>query len=93
MEPYVHGQYVLLSNIYAQANRREDFANVRKGMSGKSIQWVPDRSSIEVGDMVSSSLVTSHTPAMKIYKLLEEMIDWLKEVRYRPNDFTGSAKC
>nr|UPT49405.1 pentatricopeptide repeat protein AaPPR406 [Agave angustifolia] len=86
LEPNTDGQYVLLSNIYAQANRWDGVASVRKGMRGKSIQRVPGCSSIEVGDVVYEFVAgdKSHPRRDEIYEMLDEMIGRLKEAGYKP---------
>uniref|UniRef100_A0A0A9CEE3 Pentatricopeptide repeat-containing protein n=1 Tax=Arundo donax TaxID=35708 RepID=A0A0A9CEE3_ARUDO len=46
LNPHADGHYVLLSNIYAQANAWEGVAEMRKMIRRKSIQRIPGRSSI-----------------------------------------------
>lgn len=40
LEPHVYGHYVLLSNVYAQANQWDDMATVRRRMRDKNIPKV-----------------------------------------------------
>ncbi|ONK63052.1 uncharacterized protein A4U43_C07F10920 [Asparagus officinalis] len=86
LEPYVDGHYVLLSNIYAQANRWADVAEVRKLMRGANIQRIPGSSSIEIGNIVHEFVAgdNSHPRSDEIYKMLAEMIDRLKWAGYEP---------
>ncbi|KAJ8649942.1 hypothetical protein MRB53_002965 [Persea americana] len=46
------GVHVLLSNMYASANRWEDVAKIRKGMEEKKVKKVPGCSLIDVDGMV-----------------------------------------
>jgi hypothetical protein len=77
---------VLLSNIYAQANSWEGVAEMRKTIRRENIQRVPGRSSIEwentVHEFVSGD--RSHPRFGEIYKMLEEMMDRLRQAGYRP---------
>ncbi|XP_010938918.1 pentatricopeptide repeat-containing protein At2g29760, chloroplastic-like [Elaeis guineensis] len=86
LEPLVDGHYVLSSNIFAHANRWDGVANLRKMMRSKSIQKVPGSSSIEVDDTVYEFVAgdKSHPRCDEIYRMLNEMIDRLKQAGYRP---------
>ncbi|XP_038988634.1 pentatricopeptide repeat-containing protein At5g66520-like [Phoenix dactylifera] len=86
LEPLVDGHYVLLSNIFAHANRWDGVANVRKMMRSKSIQRIPGSSSIEVDDTVYEFVAgdKSHPRSDEIYRMLNEIIDRLKQAGYRP---------
>lgn len=86
LDPLADGHYVLLSNIYAQANSWEGVAEMRKTIRRENIQRVPGRSSIEwentVHEFVSGD--RSHPRIEEIYKMLEEMMDRLRQAGYRP---------
>jgi pentatricopeptide repeat protein len=86
LDPLADGHYVLLSNIYAQANSWEGVAEMRKTIRRDNIQRVPGRSSIEwentVHEFVSGD--RSHPRFGEIYKMLEEMMDRLRQAGYRP---------
>ncbi|XP_048555151.1 pentatricopeptide repeat-containing protein ELI1, chloroplastic-like isoform X1 [Triticum urartu] len=86
LDPLADGHYVLLSNIYAQANSWEGVAEMRKTIKRENIQRVPGRSSIEwentVHEFVSGD--RSHPRIEEIYKMLEEMIGRLIQAGYRP---------
>ncbi|XP_051214156.1 pentatricopeptide repeat-containing protein At3g62890-like [Lolium perenne] len=86
LDPLADGHYVLLSNIYAQANSWEGVAEIRKTIRRENIQRVPGRSSIEwentVHEFVSGD--RSHPRFGEIYKMLEEMMDRLRQAGYRP---------
>ncbi|OEL22851.1 Pentatricopeptide repeat-containing protein [Dichanthelium oligosanthes] len=86
LEPHADGHYVLLSNIYAQANSWEGVAEMRKVLRRENIQRIPGRSSIEwqstIHEFVSGD--RSHPRYKEIYKMLEEMMDRLRQAGYRP---------
>ncbi|MQL97557.1 hypothetical protein Taro_030256 [Colocasia esculenta] len=67
------GVYVLLSNMYASANRWHYVAEVRKGMEDKKVMKVPGCSVIEV-DGVACEFVAGD----RSHRLMEEIISTLK---------------
>ncbi|CAN6199971.1 unnamed protein product [Urochloa humidicola] len=86
LDPHSDGHYVLLSNIYAQANSWEGVAEMRTMLRRENIQRIPGRSSIEwqntIHEFVSGD--RSHPRSKEIYKTLEEMVDRLRQAGYRP---------
>jgi pentatricopeptide repeat protein len=86
LDPHADGHYVLLSNIYAQANSWEGVAEMRKTLRRENIQRIPGRSSIEwqntIYEFVSGD--RSHPRTEEIYKVLEEMMDRLRKAGYIP---------
>ncbi|KAG8099266.1 hypothetical protein GUJ93_ZPchr0013g36550 [Zizania palustris] len=86
LDPLGDGHYVLLSNIYAQANSWEGVAEMRKTIKRESIQRIPGRSSIEwektIHDFISGD--RSHPRSKEIYSMLEEMMDRLRQAGYKP---------
>jgi pentatricopeptide repeat protein len=86
LDPHADGHYVLLSNIYAQANWWEGVAEMRTMLRRENIQRIPGRSSIEcqntIHEFVSGD--RSHPRSKEIYKMLEEMMDRLRQAGYRP---------
>ncbi|CAN6226260.1 unnamed protein product [Urochloa humidicola] len=86
LDPHADGHYVLLSNIYAQANSWEGVAEMRTMLRRENIQRIPGRSSIEwqntIHEFVSGD--RSHPRSKEIYKALEEMMDRLRQAGYRP---------
>uniref|UniRef100_A0A0D9X1Y8 DYW domain-containing protein n=1 Tax=Leersia perrieri TaxID=77586 RepID=A0A0D9X1Y8_9ORYZ len=86
LDPLGDGHYVLLSNIYAQANSWEGVAEMRKTIKRENIQRIPGRSSIEweqkIHEFVSGDRL--HPRSKEIYKMLEEMMDRLKQAGYKP---------
>uniref|UniRef100_A0A0E0QBS2 DYW domain-containing protein n=1 Tax=Oryza rufipogon TaxID=4529 RepID=A0A0E0QBS2_ORYRU len=86
LDPLGDGHYVLLSNIYAQANSWEGVAEMRKTIRRDNIQRIPGRSSIEwdekIHEFVSGDRL--HPRSKEIYRVLEEMMDRLKQAGYKP---------
>ncbi|KAF0906945.1 hypothetical protein E2562_013322 [Oryza meyeriana var. granulata] len=86
LDPLGDGHYVLLSNIYAQANSWEGVTEMRKTIRRDNIQRIPGRSSIEweekIHEFVSGD--RSHPRSKEIYRMLEEMMDRLKQAGYKP---------
>jgi pentatricopeptide repeat protein len=86
LDPHADGHYILLSNIYAQANSWEGVAEMRKTLRRENIQRIPGRSSIEwqntIYEFVSGD--SSHPRTEEIYKVLEEMMDRLRKAGYTP---------
>lgn len=50
LEPWNSGNYVLLSNIYAEAGRWDDVENIRVSMKDKYVQKAPGQSMLESYD-------------------------------------------
>ncbi|WOK96061.1 Pentatricopeptide repeat-containing protein [Canna indica] len=86
LDPYVDGHYVLLSNIYAQANMWDGVRRMRKLLKTKSIERIPGSSSIEVDNAVHEFVAgdKSHLRCDEIYQMVKEMIDKLKGNGYCP---------
>nr|DAD20267.1 TPA_asm: hypothetical protein HUJ06_021730 [Nelumbo nucifera] len=86
LEPDDDGNYVLLSNIYAQAKMWSNVVNVRRMMRSRSIIKVPGSSSIEVDNTVHEFIAgdKSHPKSKEIYEMLAEMHDRLVHVGYKP---------
>ncbi|KAF8668878.1 hypothetical protein HU200_052081 [Digitaria exilis] len=86
LDPHADGHYVLLSNIYAQANSWEGVAEMRKVLRRENIQRIPGRSSIEWENTIHVFVSgdRSHPRSEEIYKMLEDMMDRLRQAGYRP---------
>ncbi|PKU59346.1 pentatricopeptide repeat-containing protein At5g66520 isoform X1 [Dendrobium catenatum] len=84
LEPHVYGHYVLLSNVYAQANKWDDMAIVRRTMRGKSILKVPGCSFIELENVVHEFVAgdRSHPKTNEIYRMAEDIIDQVRKAGY-----------
>eukprot|EP01018_Ginkgo_biloba_P030288 Gb_21435 [translate_table: standard] len=87
LEPENAGNYVLLSNIYAAAERWDEVAKVRKMLKDKGVKKSPGCSWIEIENMVHAFLVRdrSHPQGEKIYAMLENLAGEMKEAGYMPN--------
>ncbi|KAF9589949.1 hypothetical protein IFM89_029565 [Coptis chinensis] len=79
LEPHMDGNYVLLSNMYAQGKKWDDVVNVRRRMRDKNIHKIPGSSSIEVDNVVYEFIAgyRSHPKSKEIYEMLAEMIEQL----------------
>eukprot|EP01018_Ginkgo_biloba_P010582 Gb_16515 [translate_table: standard] len=87
LEPHDSSTYVLLSNIYAAANRWDDVARVRKMMKDRGVKKEPGRSWIDVNNRVHRFVADdrSHPQAEKIYAMLERLSEQMKNAGYVPN--------
>lgn len=87
LAPDDHASYILLSNIYAMANKWDEVNKVRKTMLEKGIKKPPGCSSIEVDGLVHEFIVgdTKHWGSKEIYVMLEEMEAKLKVAGYEPD--------
>ncbi|KAL5198738.1 hypothetical protein ABZP36_002250 [Zizania latifolia] len=81
LDPLGDGHYVLLSNIYAQANLWGGVAEMRKTIKRGNIQRIPGRSLIEWEKMIHKFVSGDrlHPRSKEIYKMLEEMMDRLRQ--------------
>ncbi|KAK9161733.1 hypothetical protein Syun_008074 [Stephania yunnanensis] len=79
LEPLNDANYVLLSNIYALANRWEDVGNLRRIMKARGARKRPGCSSIELNGAVHEFIAgdCSHPQSEEIYKLIDEMAEHL----------------
>ncbi|XP_058068352.1 pentatricopeptide repeat-containing protein At5g48910-like [Magnolia sinica] len=91
LEPRNCGNYMILSNMYADVGRWDDAAGVASKMRKHGIRKMPGCSWIEVDLEVHQFFVgdRSHPQIKSIYIKLEELQRQLKVVGYVPN--TGSA--
>lgn len=87
LEPNDAGNYVLLSNIYAQAGKWEEAAKVRKLMTDRGLKKSIACSWIEVKGMIHAFLVgdLSHPRSEEIYAELELLEGLMKEAGYVPD--------
>ncbi|RZR72705.1 hypothetical protein BHM03_00015962 [Ensete ventricosum] len=81
------GVYVLLSRVYASANRWNDVGSVRRLMSDEGVKKEPGCSSIETDGAVHQFVAgdTSHPQSNRIYEKLNEVEHRLAMVGYRPD--------
>ncbi|RZR93892.1 hypothetical protein BHM03_00022473 [Ensete ventricosum] len=87
LEPNNSSNYVLLSNIYANAGRWEEARKMRDLMRSKNVQKLYAYSWIELEGAVHKFLVedTSHPSCDEIYKVVDGLSLQLKWVGYDPN--------
>eukprot|EP01018_Ginkgo_biloba_P030408 Gb_26155 [translate_table: standard] len=87
LEPDNCGNYVLLSNIYAEAGRWDDVANLRTMMKNRGFKKRPGCSWIQVKNRVHAFLVGDmiHEQSAEIYAMLESLAAQLKETGYMPD--------
>ncbi|XP_058105955.1 pentatricopeptide repeat-containing protein At4g14820 [Magnolia sinica] len=87
IDPNHDGAYVLLSNIYAKANRWGDVGEVRKLMKNKGITKERGCSWIELNGEIHEFAMgdQTHSRADDIYQKLDEIARELKSVGYAPN--------
>ncbi|WOL11625.1 hypothetical protein Cni_G20389 [Canna indica] len=87
LEPDDAGNYVLLSNIYAQAGKWEEAAQVRKLMTDRGLKKSIACSWIEVKNQIHAFLVgdLSHPSSEEIYAELERLEGLMAEAGYVPD--------
>jgi pentatricopeptide repeat protein len=87
IEPNNASNYILLSNIYAEAGRWQDVAKVRMTMKEKGLKRRPGCSWIKVKNRVHAFHAgdTSHPQWEKIYAMLEILARQVKDAGYMPN--------
>ncbi|CAO2162025.1 unnamed protein product [Urochloa humidicola] len=84
LEPHNSGNYILLSNIYAEQERWDDVRKLRKAMKERGLRNVPGASSIEIDGMVHefTSRDGSHPCLHWICKVLCEINTNMKSVGF-----------
>lgn len=87
LDPHDSGIYVLLSNMYVEANMWEEARRVRKMMRERGVDKTPGCSSIEVNGTVSEFIVRDHShPESKyIYDCLIQLTRQLEFVECTTN--------
>lgn len=87
LEPSDSAAYVLLSNIYAAANKWNGVNDARKMMKKKNIKKDPGFSWIDIKNKVHLFVVDdrSHPQADLIYEKVEDLIQRIKEAGYVPD--------
>lgn len=83
----VSGVYVLLSRVYASAQRWNDVGMVRRLMSEEGLKKEPGFSSIEMDGLVHQFVAgdTSHPRSEEIYMKLDEIDERLASSGYKPD--------
>ncbi|KAL6008134.1 hypothetical protein ACLOJK_033640 [Asimina triloba] len=87
LDPSHDGAHVLLSNIYAKANRWRDVREVRRLMKNKGITKETGHSWIELNNEMHEFCVgdQKHSRINEINNKLNEIVRELKSVGYAPN--------
>ncbi|KAJ4725320.1 Pentatricopeptide repeat [Melia azedarach] len=87
LDPLNDGYYVVLSNIYAEAERWEDVIRVRKLMRNQGVKKTPGWSSITVDGMVHEFVAgdETHPQAEGIFRMWEQLLGEMKLKGYVPN--------
>lgn len=87
LDPQDPGTYILLSNIYANSQKWDEVAEVRKTMRARGITKEPGCSWIEVNTQIHAFNVadSSHPQIDKINKHLKHLIQKLVGVGYAPD--------
>ncbi|KAJ0035528.1 hypothetical protein Pint_24186 [Pistacia integerrima] len=87
LDPKNSGRYVLLANIYANAGRWEDVANVRKLMNDRGVKKTPGFSVIELEGVVNEFTAggRAHPEAKEIYAKVDEMLEGIRPFGYVPD--------
>ncbi|KAL5702178.1 hypothetical protein ACHQM5_027425 [Ranunculus cassubicifolius] len=75
LEPETSGNYVLLSNMYANVNRWDDVKRMRKMMKDKGVNKAPGSSMIEIKGEIHEFIIgdKTHPHSKEIYMKLEEI--------------------
>ncbi|PNT75831.1 pentatricopeptide repeat-containing protein At4g21065-like [Brachypodium distachyon] len=87
LEPEDAGNYVLLSNIYAQSGKWEKAARVRKLMTNRGLKKIIGCSWIELKGKTHGFLVgdASHPRSAEIYEELERLEGLMSDAGYMPD--------
>ncbi|XP_056684874.1 pentatricopeptide repeat-containing protein At3g49710 [Spinacia oleracea] len=87
MDPLNPAPYVILANIYADAERWEDYAKVRKLMQDRKLRKKPGCSWIELDKKIHTFVAedASHPMIREIYDYLEEILLKIKHAGYVPD--------
>ncbi|XP_054778730.1 pentatricopeptide repeat-containing protein At5g43790 isoform X1 [Prosopis cineraria] len=86
LEPETSGNYVLLSNMYANFNRWDDVKRVRILMKHRGVDKIPGFSLVEIGGAMHKFLTgdKTHPFSKEIYLKIEEMNRRLQEYGHKP---------
>ncbi|KAJ6966062.1 pentatricopeptide repeat-containing protein [Populus alba x Populus x berolinensis] len=87
LDPLNDGYYVVISNIYAEAERWEDAARVRKLMKDRGVKKTSGWSSITVNGVVHEFVAgdQTHPQAEDICKIWDKLLVKMKRRGYAPN--------
>ncbi|XP_020592718.1 putative pentatricopeptide repeat-containing protein At3g13770, mitochondrial isoform X2 [Phalaenopsis equestris] len=87
IEPENAGNYVILSNIYADAGRWDDVVNVREMMKDKTVIKEPGKSSINLNKTIHTfhSGDRSHPQKDEVNAKVRELCEKIREIGYIPD--------
>ncbi|XP_044487883.1 pentatricopeptide repeat-containing protein At4g21065-like [Mangifera indica] len=87
LDPLNDGYYVVLSNIYAEAERWEDVRTVRKMMRNQGVKKTPGWSSISVDGVIHEFVAgdETHPKAEEIFRMWVKLLGDMKLKGYVPN--------
>nr|XP_004296321.2 PREDICTED: pentatricopeptide repeat-containing protein At4g21065-like [Fragaria vesca subsp. vesca] len=87
LDPLNDGYYIVLSNIYAEAQRWEEVASVRKLMRDRGVKKTPGWSSITVDGVVHEFVAgdEAHPHAEEINQMWEKLLERMRMKGYVPN--------
>ncbi|KAJ7514124.1 hypothetical protein O6H91_23G029000 [Diphasiastrum complanatum] len=79
--------YVLLSNIYAAAGKKDELAKIRNQMEEAGVKKMPGCSWIEVDDQLHAFVVgdATHPQSKEIHAELDRLVGLMKMAGYKPN--------
>ncbi|KAJ7540626.1 hypothetical protein O6H91_10G023400 [Diphasiastrum complanatum] len=86
LEPKNAAPYVLLSNIYAAAGRKDELVKIRNEMKDAGVKNMPGCSWIEVDNQVHAFVVgdATHPQSKEILAELDRLVGLMKEAGYIP---------
>ncbi|KAJ7515252.1 hypothetical protein O6H91_22G007900 [Diphasiastrum complanatum] len=87
LEPKNAAPYVLLSNIYAAAGRKDELAKIRNEMKEAGVKKKPGCSWIEVDNQLHAFVVghATHPQSKEIQAELDRLVGLMKKAGYKPN--------
>ncbi|KAJ7540063.1 hypothetical protein O6H91_10G000500 [Diphasiastrum complanatum] len=87
LEPKNAAPYVLLSNIYAAAGKKDELAKIRNEMKEAGVKKMPGCSWIEVDNQLHAFVVgdATHPQSKEIQAELDRLVGLMKKAGYKPN--------
>ncbi|KAJ7546162.1 hypothetical protein O6H91_08G027800 [Diphasiastrum complanatum] len=87
LEPENAAPYLLLSNIYAAAGRKDELAKIRNEMEEAGVKKMPGCSWIEVDNQLHAFVVgdATHPQSKEIQAELDRLLGLMKKAGYKPN--------
>ncbi|KAJ7528356.1 hypothetical protein O6H91_15G000100 [Diphasiastrum complanatum] len=87
LDPKNAAPYVLLSNIYAAAGKKDELAKIRNQMKEAGVKKMPGCSWIEVDNQLHAFVVgdATHPQSKEIHAELDRLVGLMKMAGYKPN--------